>query len=66
MTTHRKCTICGKPIVLIPSAAERSRRDPNGNSPSYYLDLFTEHAACVAAKRIYETLQLIHRRNKES
>jgi hypothetical protein len=64
MSNHRKCTICGKPIILMPSAAERSRRDPQGNPPSYYLDLFTEHASCTVAKRERETLELIQRRSK--
>jgi hypothetical protein len=64
MSNHRKCTICGKPIILRPSAAERSRCDVNGNPPSYYLDLFTEHASCVVAKRERETLELIQRRNE--
>jgi hypothetical protein len=64
MSAHRKCTICGKPIILAPSAAERSRRDPQDRPPSYYLDLFTEHVTCAVAKRGRETLELIERRNK--
>ena len=64
MSAHRKCAICGKPIILTPSAAERSRRDPQERPPSYYLDLFTEHASCVIAKRERETLELIRRRTK--
>ena len=62
MPNHRNCTICGKPIVLSPSAAERARKDVTGKPASYYLDLFTEHGACVVAKRERETRELIARR----
>ena len=59
--TNRKCTICNKAIILFPSAAERSRRDTHGRAPSYYLNLFTEHASCAIAKREHETLELMTR-----
>ena len=52
-----KCSICGKPIVLMPSAAERARRW--GGKPSDYTRLFTEHSECVIAKREKDTLDLI-------
>ena len=52
-----KCSICGKPIVLVPSAAERARR--YGGEPSDYTRLFTEHSDCVIAKREKDTLELI-------
>lgn len=32
----KNCTICGKPIVLVPSAAERARKDVTGKSAAYY------------------------------
>jgi hypothetical protein len=44
-----KCTICGKEIKLIPSAAERARKF--GGKASDYTKLFTEHAECTIAKR---------------
>lgn len=66
MTKHRNCTICGKPIVLIPSAAERARKDVTGKPASYYLGLFTEHADCTVAKRERDTLELIARKNREA
>ena len=44
------CTICGKPVVLVPSAAERAAKDVTGKSAAYYTSLFTEHSACVLAK----------------
>lgn len=55
------CSICGKPIVLVPSAAERARKC--GGKPSDYTKLFTEHAACLVRKREQETLELIRRIN---
>ena len=62
MPKHRNCTICGKPIVLVPSATERARKDVSGKPASYYLNLFTEHSDCVLAKRDRETRELIARR----
>lgn len=51
------CTICTKPIELVPSAAERAKR--YGGKPSDYTRLFTEHSACVIAKRSEESRQLL-------
>ena len=53
------CTICGKPIVLIPSAAERARKF--GGVPSDYTKLFTAHGECQVAKREAETVALMRR-----
>jgi hypothetical protein len=39
-----KCSHCGKPIVLVPSASERARKF--GGVPSDYTRLFTIHADC--------------------
>lgn len=58
------CTICGKPIVLVPSAAERAAKDVSGKSAAYYTSLFTTHSECAVAKREQDTLALM-RRNKE-
>lgn len=52
-----KCSICGKPIALVPSAAERAKR--YGGKPSDYTRLFTEHSVCMIAKREKDTLELI-------
>ena len=57
-----KCTICGKPILLSPSAAERARKF--GGTPSDYTKLFTEHTVCALAKRDRETRELIARMKK--
>lgn len=40
------CTICGEPIVLVPSLKERIRRFGN---PAQHL--FTTHAECAVRKR---------------
>lgn len=42
----RICPICNEKIVLIPSAAERARKDPTGKSAKYYEDLFPYHDKC--------------------
>jgi len=58
---HRNCTICHKPIVLVPSAAERARK--SGESPNFYLDLFRQHARCIVEKREAETVELLRKIN---
>lgn len=45
------CTVCGKPVVLVPSAAERARSDVTGKTAAYYTSLFPTHAACTLSKR---------------
>ena len=57
------CTICGKPIILVPSAAERARK--SGGKPSDYTKLFTAHGKCQVAKREQETRELIRRLNRD-
>jgi hypothetical protein len=60
------CSICGKPIRLIPSATGRARKDVTGKPASYYTQLFTTHAECAIAKRRADTEALIRRlRNKQ-
>ena len=54
-----KCTHCGKPIILVPSAKERAERF--GGKPSDYTRLFTIHADCAIAKREADTLELMRR-----
>lgn len=56
-----KCTICKKPIVLVPSAAERAKKDVTGKPAAYYTALFTEHGACVVDTRERETIELMRR-----
>lgn len=45
------CTVCGKPVVLVPSAAERARSDVTGKTAAYYTKLFPTHASCTLSKR---------------
>lgn len=53
------CTICKKPVVLIPSATERAKK--HGGKPSDYTALFTEHAECLIEKRSRESSELMAR-----
>ena len=48
-TPKGHCTICSKPIKLVPSAAERARRF--GGQPSDYTAIFTQHVSCALKKR---------------
>ena len=57
------CTICGKQIVLIPSAKERARKF--GGCPEDYTKLFKEHTDCFLKKRAADTTALIQRISKE-
>ena len=43
------CTICGKPVVLRPSASERAAKV--GGTAAYYTSLFPNHADCEIAQR---------------
>ena len=45
------CTICGKRVVLIPSAQERAAKDVTGKTADYYTKLFPRHSACELNKR---------------
>lgn len=53
----KKCTICQKPIVLIPSAQERAKRF--GGNATYYESLFTQHPECAVEKRSQATSMLM-------
>lgn len=57
------CSICQKPIILVPSARQRAAKA--GGKPSDYTKLFTSHAECMIAKREAETVQLMRRVNAE-
>ncbi len=54
------CTICGKRIVLVPSARQRTKKF--GNSPAYYTSLFREHAECALAKSKADTNELMRKK----
>lgn len=55
------CTLCGKPIVLVPSATERAKK--YGGKPADYAALFTTHAACLVAKRSQRSIDLMREQN---
>ena len=56
-----KCYICGKEVVLVPSAAERARKCRQGYPASYYTKLFPSHAECFLLKRAKETNDLMRK-----
>ena len=60
------CTICTKPIILVPSAQERSAKDITGRPASFYTNLFTSHTHCFLQKQKQETLELMKRLRGES
>lgn len=55
------CSICGKPVVLIPSAAERAKK--NGGKPEDYIKLFPHHAECYVKQRSAESVALMRKIN---
>ena len=57
------CTICGKRIVLVPSAKARAAKF--GGKASDYTALFTAHTECLLAKREADTIALMRRINSE-
>ncbi len=57
----KNCTICGKPIVLVPSAAERAKK--HGGKPSDYPNAFTTHATGSIEQRSAEARALMARLN---
>ena len=63
MTTHTKCRICGKDIVLVPSAKQRSIS--TGQPESYFLNLFTTHSECFLEKRKQDFSETISRLNNQ-
>ena len=56
------CTICSKPIILVPSAEERAKKDLTGKPAAYYRSLFTEHSDCTLRKRAEDTSKLMAER----
>ena len=53
------CSICNKPIILIPSATERARK--YGGTASDYTRLLTTHTDCQLAKNKTDLSDLIKR-----
>lgn len=51
------CTICGKKIVLVPSAQERAKKF--GGVAADYTAMFTTHSDCLVQKRSQESVELM-------
>ena len=45
------CKHCGKPINLVPNAAERAAKDCTGKTADYYTKLFEYHTECTLKLR---------------
>lgn len=60
--SHRKCRICGQPIILKPSAEERAIR--YGGVPSDYIKMFDAHSSCALAERSQQVAALITSKGK--
>ncbi len=58
-----KCTICGKEVVLVPSAKERARK--HGQPASFYTQLFPTHAECELKKRAEDVSELIRKTRRK-
>jgi hypothetical protein len=54
-----KCSICNKPITLIPSATERAKK--YGGNVADYARLFTTHTECQLARNKASLSDLIKR-----
>jgi hypothetical protein len=61
----KKCDICGKSVILNPSAAERAEKDGTGKTAQYYTNLFPRHAQCELDKRRKDTSEALKRSNEE-
>ena len=53
------CTLCNKPVVLHPTAAQRAER--YGGTPRDYIILFPRHADCELKARERATQELVKR-----
>ena len=57
------CTLCDKPVVLHPTAAQRSAR--YGGVPRDYTILFPRHADCELKARERATQELLRSLNSD-
>ena len=57
---NEDCKFCGKPVTLIPSAAERARK--SGEHPSHFKALFPNHAECEIASRSKDSIDAARQR----
>ena len=56
------CNYCKKPVILVPSAAERAAK--YGGKAKDYTNLFPYHSQCLIGARAKETSALIRRINQ--
>lgn len=61
-----KCKHCGKEVVLVPSAAERAKKDVTGKTAAYYTSLFDYHAECTLKMRAEGVRELMQRKEKHN
>lgn len=61
-----KCKHCGKEVVLVPSAAERAKKDVTGKTAAYYTSLFDYHTACTLKSRAEGVRELMQRKEKHN
>ena len=57
---RRLCNLCGQPIVLVPSAAERAKKYGDMTAAEYAA-LFPTHTTCFLKKRKLDTEDLMRR-----
>ncbi len=53
------CPTCNKPVILVPSAAERASK--YDKTASYYRGLFKEHSACFIKRRNEDARALLRK-----
>ena len=53
------CTICNRPIVLVPSATERAAK--YGGTLTFYTHLFTTHSECLVRERSKQASDLMRK-----
>lgn len=53
------CTVCNRPIVLVPSAKERAAK--YGGTPAFYTRLFTTHNECLVRERSKQASDLMRK-----
>jgi len=58
------CKYCGKPVVLVPSAAERAAK--TGGKPSDYTRLFPNHPECFVKERSRQSVELMRSINQRT
>lgn len=54
-----KCKHCHKEIILIPSAAERARKDVTGKTAAEYTAIFDYHSECTLELRRTSTSEMM-------